>query len=33
MQLCKKCHDTTKAEIEGRHAAKSAFDAGGRVVW
>jgi len=31
--LCTHCHNTIKAQEEGRHAAKSTFDASGRVVW
>ncbi len=31
--LCKRCHDTEKAEIEGRHKAKAKFGADGRVIW
>lgn len=31
--LCKQCHDTDKAAIEGRRAAATKFDASGRVVW
>ena len=31
--LCKMHHDTDKAEIEGRHAAKAKFNENGRVVW
>jgi len=31
--LCAMCHDTTKAQEEGRHKARAQFDATGRVVW
>ena len=31
--LCKLHHDRDKAEQEGRHAARTKFDADGRVVW
>lgn len=31
--LCSTCHNTVKAQEEGRHAARSTFDASGRVVW
>jgi 5-methylcytosine-specific restriction protein A len=31
--LCRLHHDTTKAEIEGRHQAKAKFDDSGRVIW
>ena len=31
--LCKRHHDTDKAEQEGRHSARAKFGEGGRVVW
>lgn len=31
--LCKRHHDTDKAEQEGRHKARAKFDQSGRVVW
>ena len=31
--LCSPCHNGTKAEEEGRHAAKAKFDGDGRGVW
>lgn len=31
--LCKLCHDTDKAVMEGRHKAKAIFDEGARVIW
>jgi 5-methylcytosine-specific restriction enzyme A len=31
--LCKRHHDTDKAEIEGRHAVRAKFDQTGRVIW
>ncbi len=31
--LCTRCHDTTKAEQEGRHHARARLGADGRVVW
>lgn len=31
--MCAHCHNTVKAQEEGRHSAKSTFDASGRVVW
>ena len=31
--LCRRHHDTDKAEIEGRRKAKAKFDADARVVW
>jgi 5-methylcytosine-specific restriction endonuclease McrA len=31
--LCRRHHDTDKAEQEGRHKAKAKFDSEGCVVW
>jgi len=31
--LCRRHHDTDKAEMEGRHKARAKFDSDGRVVW
>jgi phage terminase large subunit-like protein len=31
--LCKRCHDTIKAEEEGRHRKRADFDDSGRVIW
>lgn len=31
--LCKPCHDTEKAEQEGRAAPRAKFDSFGRVIW